>query len=174
MGSKNLGQLRNMNTVKKTGPLRNSPELAPSIKNARVLKSAKANLLNIWCGGALLETAERIMPGASVCLRLVAPDAVFLLRGRILRSRASCLRSQGVLHESIVEFETGLPSLLRQGNANRTAGKDAQTASRRLHIIGGRKTGSSSKGLAQNVFTVTACIPRPDSDLRQILKSHHR
>ena len=43
-------------------------------------------LINISRGGALIETQTRVLPGASISLRIDMAEAVHIVKGRILRS----------------------------------------------------------------------------------------
>jgi hypothetical protein len=61
--------------------------------------------LNISRAGALLESEDRLSTGSHICLKLYAADAVFLLKGRVLRSRTSTQDGRNIKYESAVAFD---------------------------------------------------------------------
>jgi hypothetical protein len=94
---------------------RSSPRLPPStiskFKSVRLVAGPEVTLINISRGGALIETDAHLVPRSSVAIRLVAADAVFLLHGRVLRSRACSFQGSALLYQSALAFDEELPLL---------------------------------------------------------------
>lgn len=129
-----------------------------------------ARLINISRGGALLETETRMTPGAIICLRLIAADAVFLLRGRVLQSRALPLRDSLSVFKSAVTFDGCLPCPVddREGLVS----EEQMAAALPENETPGNKPGRPTEAAAQKskADTVTASIPPSGPDLRQIFE----
>jgi len=94
---------------------RTSPRLPPSsisnLKSVRLVAGPEVTLINISRGGALIETDALLVPHSSIAIRLVTADAAFLLRGRVLRSRASSFKESALLYQSALSFDEELPFL---------------------------------------------------------------
>lgn len=104
------------------------------------------HMINISRGGVLLETAEYMTPGMEAHVRLVAADAVFLLRGRVLRSRPASLHGSRLRYESAISFEGNGPVPVPTRVDPAAADLSDQKAA----------------------YRVTAVIPRAGPDLHQI------
>jgi hypothetical protein len=70
--------------------------------------SPEVTLLNISCGGALVESDAPLMPGSAVSIRLIIGDEISQFRGRILRSLVSAFRGPVLIYQSAIEFEEEL------------------------------------------------------------------
>ncbi len=77
----------------------------PSLKNAGLVAGPDIRLINISRGGAMFETKNRILPGADICIRLMAMDALLFLRGRILESRASSRSGSDLIYQCRIAFD---------------------------------------------------------------------
>jgi hypothetical protein len=122
----------------------------------------EARLLNVSRGGILLETASELAPGAAVFVRLVAADAVFLLRGQVCRTRQTLLRDADFRYESAVAFDGSFP----RPAAAAIAGQEEL----RVAPAGGPSAEETAGVRAQCMpaYTVTVSIPRSGPELHQI------
>lgn len=77
----------------------------PGPQTQDLVAGPEVRLLQISRAGALLESDSRLCTGSHICLRLNAGDATFLLKGRVLRSRASAPEGGTERYESAVAFE---------------------------------------------------------------------
>jgi hypothetical protein len=77
----------------------------PGLGAASFLAGPEVRLLNISRAGVLLESETRFSTGSHICLKLNAADAVFLLKGRVLRSRTSTQDGHNIIYESAVAFD---------------------------------------------------------------------
>ncbi|MBP1597528.1 MAG: PilZ domain protein [Acidobacteria bacterium] len=152
---------------------RRAPRLAPSaipeLKSARLLAGPEIQLINLSRGGALLESDTRIIPGANICIRLVAADAVFLLRGRVLRSRASQLRGSALVYECAIAFDEEFPLLPRSEEeapnvAEKNPGPSLEEAAKAACDGWPAAAGNDPA----DPLTVTVPVPESGPDLRQI------
>jgi len=98
-----------------TAEKRSAPRLPPSaitdLKSVRLIAGPEVTLINISRGGALIETDALLVPHSSIAIRLVTAEAVFLLRGRVLRSRASSFHGSNLVYHSALAFDEELPFL---------------------------------------------------------------
>ena len=79
---------------------------AEPVPQARdLIAGPEVKLLKISRAGALIESDIRLYTGSHIWLRLNAGDATFLLKGRVLRSRASTEEGCAAHYESAVTFE---------------------------------------------------------------------
>jgi len=62
-------------------------------------------LINISRAGVKLECDWRLSTAANVCLRLVTTDTVFLLKGRVLRSKTAAEDGCSGPFESVIAFD---------------------------------------------------------------------
>jgi hypothetical protein len=145
------------------------PSAVPSLKRAEVVDGPEARLLNISRGGVLIETTARMIPGAKAYLRLVAADAVFLLTGRVLRSRAVLLRDSVLLYQSAIAFDQEFPLVDHE-----TAGSTTEVPS--AVVTAAEETAAGKPGCRPPpaeehgpiTYRVSASIPRSGPDLHQI------
>lgn len=77
----------------------------PGLGAADIVAGPEVRLLNISRAGVLLESPQRLSTGSHICLRLHAADAVFLLKGRVLRSRTITEGGCDLRYESAVAFD---------------------------------------------------------------------
>jgi hypothetical protein len=79
------------------------------IAGARLLPGWHARVIDLSCGGALIETACRLLPGAQVELQLVRPQALQRVRGRVTRSHVAVLdRRHGIKYRGALMFDEHL------------------------------------------------------------------
>ena len=152
---------------------RRAPRLAPTaipeLKSASLLAGPEIQLINLSRGGALLESDTRIVPGANICIRLVAADAVFLLRGRVLRSRASHLRGTALIYECAVAFQEEFPLLPGSEEAASAMERTDEASSLEEAAKAACENWPGSVGEdPANPLTVTVPVPDSGPDLRQI------
>ncbi|MBZ5496081.1 MAG: PilZ domain-containing protein [Acidobacteriia bacterium] len=154
---------------RRTAP-RQPPSVIPSLQSVELTNGNAVNLVNISRGGALVETEARMIPGVSICIRLVAADAVFMLRGRVLRSRALSLRGSTILYESAIAFNEELPLLA--GEFDEPAVEKEPAAAFPAVEEAAASQPDSQPGTAVEerpiMFTLTVPIPPTGPDLRQI------
>lgn len=141
------------------------PSAVPSLKSVSLVTGPDVQLINISRGGALFQTNARILPGAGICIRLVATDALFFLRGRVLQSQVSSSRGSELHYECRVAFdeEFSLPEAERENHpapaikadvsANSDAGDDVEL------WPGVLEEGPNS------ILTITVPVPRLECDL---------
>jgi hypothetical protein len=111
----------------------------------------------------LLETRSQLAPGRVIFVRLVAADAVFLLRGQVCRTRPTLLRGTDLLYESAVTFDGKYPRPVVIANVGQDSVSDGSGAS-------GPWADATAAAKAQGSapYTVTVSIPRSGPDLHQI------
>lgn len=121
----------------------------------------------------MLETEARMMPGAIICIRLVAADAVFLLRGRVLRSHASSFRGALLLYESAIAFDEEFPLLANDSAFLAEAAASAEPTEAAPQTQEAAANSPEMKPVEDEeyqpaTFTVTIPVPESGPDLRQI------
>jgi hypothetical protein len=79
------------------------------IVRARVRPGDDVSLLDVSAGGALVEAAYRLLPGACVEVLLRRDDTREVIRGSILRSSIARLRADVVIYRGAIAFERLLP-----------------------------------------------------------------
>jgi hypothetical protein len=153
---------------RRTSP-RFSQTQIPNLQDAKLPDGPVARLINISRGGILLETAEYMIPGGIVYLRLVAADVVFLLRGRVLRSHPALMRTPNPVYESAVSFDGNFPVPV-EASAGSVAVKPAAMPPSGHESSGGESEGQTAVSGAQSptAYTVTASVPRSGPDLSQV------
>ena len=89
--------------------LRTSHCASHGIAGARLLPGWPVHVIDLSCGGALIETGYRLLPGAQVELQLVGPNALQRVRGRITRSHVASLdRERGIRYRGALAFDERL------------------------------------------------------------------
>ena len=79
------------------------------IVSAKVRPGRDASVVDVSAGGALLETAHRLLPGTAVELQLETSGGREIVRGRVLRCTVTSLRSTSVCYRGAVGFDRHLP-----------------------------------------------------------------
>jgi hypothetical protein len=74
------------------------------IVSARVRPGRTAIVVDICAGGASIDVAYRLLPGASIDLQLDTPGEKIELRGRIVRCAVVRLRASSVLYRAGIAF----------------------------------------------------------------------
>jgi hypothetical protein len=151
---------------------RSSPRLPPSaiaaLKSARIVAGPEVVLINISRGGALIETEARLMPGSTANIRLVAADAVFLIRGRVLRSQARSFQGPVLRFHCAIAFDEDF-SLLADSKIESVASQVPESESPPRSEPAETQL-ESQTATVRDPAIVTIEIPVPPSgpDLRQI------
>jgi hypothetical protein len=155
--------------VERRSSPRYGPSELPALKSAKLVDGPEARLLNVSRGGVLLETAEPMEVGRIVYIRLVAADAMFLLRGRVMRSRPALLRGANPHHESAISFDGNFP-LPVEADSNFLAGEPAAAPPKEAEPgLGQSRAHPATPGAQQSTpCAVTAAVSRWGPDLRQI------
>jgi hypothetical protein len=79
------------------------------IIGARVRPGYEVDLVDVCAGGALVQCARRLLPGALIELHLIAGERAVSVRGRILRSSVVQVRPTSVCYRAAIGFERDLP-----------------------------------------------------------------
>ena len=86
-------------------------ESTPSFfKGITLSQGRNARVIDISCGGALIESDVRLCPHAKVGFKVLTPEGVLRLTGSVLRSSVKALLRTPVYHSAIV-FEKPLTML---------------------------------------------------------------
>ncbi len=145
-----------------------------NVKDALPLDGPVARLINISRAGLRLETEESMIPGGIAYIRLVAADAVFLLRGTVLRSRPSLMRSPNPVYETVVSIDGDFPMPVEACAGPRNSKATVIPPCRHEANVwksGGQATASAEQPPA--TYTMTASVPRSGPDLNQIFGLNH-
>lgn len=76
----------------------------PGFKIISQVGGPEVKLINISRGGALIESAEHILPGPSTTLRILTAEAVHLIEGRIIHYGVSSLKNRMPQYQAVVIF----------------------------------------------------------------------
>ncbi len=77
---------------------------------ARLRPGRDIKLLDLSSGGALVEAAVRLLPGAPIVLHLIGIGCAHTIRGTVLRCHVSAVdRSTGVRYRAALGFERSFP-----------------------------------------------------------------
>jgi hypothetical protein len=79
------------------------------VVSARIRPGHDVLVVNVSAGGALVETARRLLPGLGIELRVAAQHGRASMRGRVLRSFVARLRPDGVWYRGSIQFDQCLP-----------------------------------------------------------------
>ena len=82
------------------------------IVSARVRPGHRVAVIDVSAGGALIEGANRLLPGAAVDLQIETVHRRTALRGRVLRSAVIRLRSSSVCYRAAIAFDRQLPACI--------------------------------------------------------------
>jgi hypothetical protein len=82
-------------------------------------------LKDVSRSGARFQSESRLLPGLSVALKMVTPDGVVAVRGRVVRSRLVRMDSGGMGYEAAVSFTDLLPGLEEPAPAKNAAAPPA-------------------------------------------------
>jgi hypothetical protein len=88
---------------------RRQPTVIPYLKEAQLVAGPKARLLNISRRGAMFETEAGLRPGSVVCLRIITAEAIMMLKGRIVHSKAVSFNRSRFRYHSAIEFDSEFP-----------------------------------------------------------------
>jgi hypothetical protein len=78
---------------------------ACGIVSTRVRAGDEVTLVNISTGGALIETMQRLLPGAPIELQVTTAALRTAVRGRVLRSAVARLHAAQVCYRGAVRFD---------------------------------------------------------------------
>jgi hypothetical protein len=93
---------------------RRAPRLPPSALppcKARLVGGPEVEIVNVSRTGILTRSGARLMPGSAIGIRFITADTVFVLMGRVVRSRLVALRDGQPQYESALAFDKNLPLL---------------------------------------------------------------
>ena len=66
-------------------------------------------MIDVSAGGALIETAHRLMPGSAIELLLATSHRQTSIKGRVLRCRVARLGASAVWYRGAIGFDGPLP-----------------------------------------------------------------
>jgi len=78
------------------------------IVSARVRPGREVSLLDVSAGGALVETAYRLLPGSPIELHVATTERRASMRGGVLRSAVVGVRAAGMCYRSAIGFNLQL------------------------------------------------------------------
>ena len=93
------------------------------IVSARVRPGYVAAVIDVSAGGALIEIARRLLPGAVVELQVETTRRQTTLRGRIVRCTVVRLRSSSMCYRAAIAFEYPVP--IAEPSSSQDAGVDS-------------------------------------------------
>jgi hypothetical protein len=83
---------------------------------ARVRPGHAATVIDVSAGGALVETAHRLLPGSSVELQMETSSRRASIRGRVLRCAVSMLQPSSVCYRGAIGFDRPLSWFSEDGS----------------------------------------------------------
>jgi hypothetical protein len=86
------------------------------VVRVRVRPGHEASLLNLSSGGAVIDTAHRLLPGAPVELQLETPHRRIGARGRIVRCEVVSVAADRLLYRAAICFDAPLAPALSPGS----------------------------------------------------------
>ncbi len=146
--------------------MRLDPALIPSLKSARLVAGPEVQLINLSSGGAMLECNTRLLPGAGICIRLVATDALFFLKGRVLESRALSLCGSELTYQCNVAFDEEFSLLASNGEEFPEAYEAAAAPAQQNTAPTPECWPAVLEEGPNSTMTVTVPVPRMECDLR--------
>ena len=97
-----------MSRSERRGSIRRSAPDDHGVVSARVRPGHHAALIDVSAGGALIETAHRLLPGAAIEVQLETSSSRESLKGRVLRCAVSGLRASAIHYRAAIAFERPL------------------------------------------------------------------
>lgn len=82
----------------------------PSLKSVHIAEGPGIKLINISRRGALIETQKEMSPGSGVSLRIVTAEAVYLIKGWILRCNVHTI-DKASAYQCAISFEKDFTKL---------------------------------------------------------------
>ena len=79
------------------------------MERARLRPGRTAQIVDLSCGGALIETDWRLLPGTRVEMQVGDPVPLFRVAGRILRCHVALLAGERIRYRGALVFEKQLP-----------------------------------------------------------------
>jgi hypothetical protein len=93
---------------------RRTEAAAHGVLGVRIRPGHAASLLDISCGGAAIETTQRLLPGTLVELQLETQHRRACARGRIARCAVVSVEADRLSYRAAVCFEESIATLLSQ------------------------------------------------------------
>ena len=148
--------------------VRLEPSQIPALKSARLVAGPEVKLINLSSSGALLESSTRILPGTGICIRLVATDATFLLRGRVLQSRASSLHGSELIYECRIALDEEFSLLSLSREEHPTIDEESVVPLNENAAGVNEHWPEVLEDEVGSTLTVTIPVPQLERDLRQV------
>jgi hypothetical protein len=155
------------NEVDRRKAERLEPSALPSLKGVRLVPGSEIRLINISSGGALLESSDRILPDAKLCIRLIAEDALYFLRGRVLQSRAA-LSGTSLTYECRVAFDQEFSLLSSNPDDHLAAAKPVDPPPSQEAAAPHETWPALVEEGPNSYLMITVPIPHMECDLRQV------
>ncbi len=142
-----------------------------ALKSVKLLAGEGVRLINISRGGALLESNISMKPGSHISIRLETIEAVYTLRGKVLRSRAMKMEGRHLVFQSAIEFDEQFISLRPSVPAKEAKTLDAGHSSVEddLAISAESDAAQEIEGGSEDAYTLTASVPDQRVTLSQVL-----
>jgi hypothetical protein len=83
---------------------RSAPE-DHGILSTRVRPGHLATVIDVSAGGALIETAHRLLPGSAIELQMETSSCRASMKGRVLRCAVSGLRASAIHYRGAIAFD---------------------------------------------------------------------
>jgi len=90
---------------------RHRPENTPSLKGIALTQGTVARVIDISCGGALIESDVRLCPHTKVGFKVLMEQGDFRMTGSVLRSCVKSLKDTPIYRSAVV-FDTPLTVLV--------------------------------------------------------------
>jgi len=86
------------------------------IVSARARPGRDVQVIDVSAGGALIETAHRLLPGSAIELLLATAHRQTSIKGRVLRCRVARLGASAVWYRGAIGFDGPLPWYVAAGD----------------------------------------------------------
>lgn len=116
---------------------RRSPSPQSWLATARVRPGHEVTVINLSSGGALVEAAVRLLPGARVTLQFVGPGVGLRAAARVIWCRVAALDAErGVRYRGALAFDRTLEVFAQDPSAGyRLPEGNGEKASGRGHVL---------------------------------------
>ncbi len=142
-----------------------------ALKSVKLLAGEGVRLINISRGGALLESNISMKPGSHISIRLETTEAVFTIRGRVLRSRATKMDGRHLVFQSAIQFDEQFMSLRPPVSAKDVMEAEAEEPRMDEDQVSSAR-GDSPQDIelgSEDDYTLTASVPDQRVTLSQVL-----
>jgi len=151
------------------------PSAIPFLRSVKLVAGPEVKLVNVSRTGALIESEARLSPGSALCLRLVTAESVYLLKGKIVRSRAAGLVGSVLYYQSAVAFDEAFTVLPAESKSKASAAAQPQAPQLTLQEPEALQIPNipHTKAEPTELVTLTAPFLESDSELQEILGANN-